>query len=408
MTTTLCAANPDDPGDDVQRRFRYQHAYGVILVIDMFMGTRDGVALWCEHHEDYLVEQDDGSLEAIQIKTRKPERGEWTLSDEGLAHAIKRFCALHVKFGDRVKRFAFVTNAEVRDGTGPRDSEKSPLCLFRACSQATQLSGLGKEPMRALKAFARKSGLNAQVVFEVLRRLSVMRGPSLDDFDSVLSHEHLTRLPECASFGAGQLNAMRDELIHVVYRASSLAVAEASRHTTCVLVEDPTNPAVSHKRLVPRLMIPAALASRKLVFRMLPLDLALKPTSRTGLESTFDKKAEAGGLGFATDTLRRRTVSAESAMLEVLARSPEQAQDRFNEWAALVKAECDDARLRASQGPAPYGQVMLDLLTERLRARAGAAKETLAGEHDFLLGVAGLLTEACHVWWSDEFPLGER
>ncbi|MCC7137789.1 MAG: DUF4297 domain-containing protein [Planctomycetes bacterium] len=408
MTTLVSASGSSDPGDDVQHRFRYQHAYGAILIIGMATGKRQGRALWCELHEDYLVELGDRAFEAVQVKTRKPELGEWKLSDEGLAKSIRRFCALREKFGDQVQRFTFVTNAAVREGKSDEDAEESPCCLFRACTSATQISELGTVPLRALTAFAKKHNLSFTVLFDVLHRIALVRGPSLDDFDSVLSHDHLTLLPECGAFGAAQLNALRDEMIHLVYRASSRAVDAPTRHLTCVLLDDARNPAIAHKLIVPTRLISTVLESRRLVFRMLPLDMELKPVSPAGPASPFTKKVEAGGLGFATDTLRRRTLSAESALLEFLARAPEQAQGKINEWAALVKAECDDARLRASRSPAPYGLLMLDLLTERLRERALRTKEGLAAEHDFLMGVAGLLTEACHVWWSEEFPLGAR
>ena len=61
----------DDPGDETQRNFRYQHAYGVLLLAACLSGQRHYTALWCEHHEDYLTEIGDGSFDAWQIKTRR-------------------------------------------------------------------------------------------------------------------------------------------------------------------------------------------------------------------------------------------------------------------------------------------------------------------------------------------------
>lgn len=64
-----------DPGDETQRNFRYQHAYGVILLIAGAASVEPYSAVWCEHHEDVLAERVDGSYDAYQIKTRQPERG---------------------------------------------------------------------------------------------------------------------------------------------------------------------------------------------------------------------------------------------------------------------------------------------------------------------------------------------
>ena len=68
-----------DPGDTTQRNFRYQHAYGVMLLVAAKLGLRPYVALWCEQHEDYLAERSDKKFDAYQIKTSGPENGAWRL-----------------------------------------------------------------------------------------------------------------------------------------------------------------------------------------------------------------------------------------------------------------------------------------------------------------------------------------
>ena len=65
----------NDPGDETQRNFRYQNAYGVILLIAAGRGAKPYQSIWCEYHEDLLAECQDGTLDVYQIKTRKPEEG---------------------------------------------------------------------------------------------------------------------------------------------------------------------------------------------------------------------------------------------------------------------------------------------------------------------------------------------
>ena len=77
MESPIDSINLSDPGDEVLRKFRYQHAYGVILSVGMATGLLPCKALWCEQHEDFLTESADGFFDAYQIKTRKPELGEW-------------------------------------------------------------------------------------------------------------------------------------------------------------------------------------------------------------------------------------------------------------------------------------------------------------------------------------------
>lgn len=57
-----------DPGDVVQGKFRYQHAYGVILSVGMATGRLDYTAIWCEQQEDFLAETESASLTRIKSK----------------------------------------------------------------------------------------------------------------------------------------------------------------------------------------------------------------------------------------------------------------------------------------------------------------------------------------------------
>lgn len=65
----------NDPGDETQRNFRYQAAYGVILLIGSLSGNLPYVSVYAEHHEDFLCERVDGKYDAYQVKTRNPEDG---------------------------------------------------------------------------------------------------------------------------------------------------------------------------------------------------------------------------------------------------------------------------------------------------------------------------------------------
>src|SRR5262245_32916064 len=83
-----------DPGDATQRNYRYQHAYGVMLLVAAKLEIRPYVALWCEQHEDYLAERSDKKFDGYQIKTSRPENGAWRLNDRELARSIGRFADL--------------------------------------------------------------------------------------------------------------------------------------------------------------------------------------------------------------------------------------------------------------------------------------------------------------------------
>src|SRR5258708_5411397 len=69
--------NISDPGDATARNYRYQYGYGVILLVAASCGDLPYVAIWCEHHEDFLAERSDGRFDGYQVKTSRPELGAW-------------------------------------------------------------------------------------------------------------------------------------------------------------------------------------------------------------------------------------------------------------------------------------------------------------------------------------------
>jgi len=50
MDSPIDRRDLSDPGDEVLRKFRYQHAYGVILSLGIAAGQLDYKLLWCEQH----------------------------------------------------------------------------------------------------------------------------------------------------------------------------------------------------------------------------------------------------------------------------------------------------------------------------------------------------------------------
>ncbi len=61
-----------DTGDEAERNFRYQHQYGVVLLVAVRRAAFPYVNLYCEHHEDLLCERLDGLFDGWQIKTSTP------------------------------------------------------------------------------------------------------------------------------------------------------------------------------------------------------------------------------------------------------------------------------------------------------------------------------------------------
>ena len=393
-----------DPGDETQRNFRYQHAYGVILLVGAASGGLPYVSIWCEHHEDFLAERADGLYDAYQIKTGKPEDGAWVWTRAALRDSVSRFVRLHRRFPASIGSFAFVSNVECLDSQAARERSRSPVRLLE--SVGGELDDALQEAFDGLQSHC---SCTADELRYVLTRLRLQKGPGRESFDDEIAHTHLSALDACRRMTAAQRDRCLDELVQIVYRASSLQIPDPARHWCAVTDEDATDPRLRLKRV-------SVMAIRDVLSEMAACPFSYATTtgplrlgSGNGGLSVLEQKLVRGGLGEYLDLVRARTVSAERHLLEVAHLNPEDADTMLNQITAVVEGECDEARLVASLHPEPYGREMLIDVHQRLRNVAEQRPEMVhRQEYELLAGVAGLLTEECRVWWSERFTVEER
>lgn len=140
-----------DPGDETQRNFRYQTAYGVILLIGAATQKLPYKSIYAEHHEDFLCEREDDKFDGYQVKTRKPEEGAWDLADEPLKKSIKRFVELCQKFGEYVGNLKFVSNADYSKVGEENKNElkirRSPILFLKHISECASVDSI-QEPFK--------------------------------------------------------------------------------------------------------------------------------------------------------------------------------------------------------------------------------------------------------------------
>lgn len=396
----------DDPGDDVQRRFRYQNACGVILLVRMLSESPRPVCLWCEHHEDYLVERADGLYDAHQIKTRKPERGPWTLREDDLVGSLNRFVQLDKRFPGKIGTFSFGSNLDHLITIDRTKIDRSPIALLNALSVAQSDQDLDASWAVVLNGLAGSCGCEAPDLFGVLKRLRLVKTPPLDGYEAVVAHTVLGTTPACQGKRPAELSALRDELIQLVAKASALPYENADDSWRVIAGGTDTDPRLAGKRVNPDRIEQIIRERNPVAFRFTPVQSQILAGSGFG-GTALRKKLVRGGLADLVDTMQRRTLSAERHLLELAERSPETVEQLLDQLDSVVKGVCDDERLLASHGSNnPYGRAMYAGVVGELRRKATQEPEMVHGQSfECLIGVAGLLTEECKVWWSPVFDL---
>lgn len=57
-----------DPGDDMQRRLRYQATRAVMLSLSLLDDDAETEEIFCEHHEDLLIKKKGNRFIGEQVK----------------------------------------------------------------------------------------------------------------------------------------------------------------------------------------------------------------------------------------------------------------------------------------------------------------------------------------------------
>lgn len=394
-----------DPGDNVIRKFRYQHAYGVVLAILMMNKTRPYRAIWCEQHEDLLAERTDELFEAFQVKTRRSETGSWNVTDRAFVKSIKRFIDLDLKFPLKIKKFHFVSNTEYSNSDARKRVHLSPIKLSKVVLAAESKNDLEGSALVGFKALQVATKQDGDAVFSVLKRLELVSGPTERAFEDELCQSHLPTLPQCSRLSAGSLAKVLNSLIGLMERAASLQSDDPIRHCVGLTSIDEVDPRLLAKRVCANDVILAVRDACDTGIQYLEELATLDLDKGQSSGGVLKKKLDRGGLGARYEAMRRKTLTAESTLLDVASR-PDGGKQKIAQVENVVLSECDEAHLRAGSRQAPFGPTMLIDVYDRLKAIARDDPLKVDRQpYEVLVGVAGLLTSDCKVWWSDEFQM---
>ena len=330
-------------------------------------GTRPYVSIWCEQHEDFLAERQDGRYDGYQIKTSRPENRVWRMNDDDLVKSIRRFVSLVKKFGDRIGRLFFVSNTEYYQVADNHKDEKrrgrQPLAFLthvKACVDHTAIADPFLSVFDDLQA---ECGCMATELLDVLKRMELVSGPSRDSFHPVVAHQHLPIVPGCSDLSAPELSAWCDRLIVTVCACSSLAVNDPLRHLEPLFDGTALSPAMAAKRLRPaELMVRPTPEAR-------PFEFTEPPAIDIGAgrnPNVLKAKLEGGDLKDHVDFLSQLERDTERYLMAEILRKPEKAQALLCRLQEVVGGECSEAHLRARVAGQPYGPRMMIDVQDRL------------------------------------------
>jgi hypothetical protein len=210
-----------DPGDDVQLRFRYQHAYAAIQCLRLLDSDSEFVAVYCENHEDVLIRRKDGRYVGVQVKTRRFDKEPFKATDPAIVKSISRFASLEQKFPDQFETYHFVTNH------GFWNDVKDERCLAHLLSIIKERGGVkGLPKTNLLRAYVldicASHGCEEAQVCSALCKLSIA------GFESDLQRSYrdlrdaVATTGDLGNYSHAVVSRIADNLVFRTYEASSL------------------------------------------------------------------------------------------------------------------------------------------------------------------------------------------
>lgn len=406
------ATAPSDRGDETQERFRYQWAIGVWLLAQSLTGKRAIRALWCEHHEDYLLELPTGRYVAAQVKTDSRENAHWRWSDSALVDSITRFCTFEKMHGAVIDSYEFISNAAPyvpAATTRKADSlAASPDRLIQCCTRVST-HGQVEEPYKT--AFTRlvgKTGGDATVLFQVLCKLRFAQGPVLRGYDDTLAASIVPELPGCSGLTTISCCRLRDELIRLVQAACRLRVDGIDGAVAYLATNGRPDAAIRGKCITPESAAELMARVRQPTFRFVDSGAGIDIGATVGRVEVLNRKMRNAYLSSQFEPLRMRMDAADQRLMERALLEPDGFDVIANQLVSTVLVECKDVEAMAfdhadekTRGLTIYKQIL-----QRMDSLAKEEPERVCREpKDTLMGIAGMLSGECKFAWGT--PLEE-
>jgi tetratricopeptide (TPR) repeat protein len=214
---TILSSN--DPGDDMQRRLRYQASYAASLALSLLADDCEFDCLFCEHHEDILVKRKDGKFIGVQVKTQASNEP-FKANDEPVIKALKRFIELESQFPESFSSYLLATNC----GFGRKNKSNNNLPYLLEVAQSTDPNAvsLNSQLSSFIKKICETTNYQTSLVIKVFSKISLPKNlPHLDNAKLYLIEE-LSKLPGIRETDYEKLKKAADLLVYKMFGAASL------------------------------------------------------------------------------------------------------------------------------------------------------------------------------------------
>lgn len=407
------STDKSDPGDDTQRRFRYQATYAALKSLAMLEDEPKIDYLFCEHWEDVLVKRTDGKFIGIQVKTRAAGKEPFKSLDDEILNSLKRFINLETKFPEDFDKYVIAANCGFWHER--KNSSNLQYLLYIVLESSPEDAILNKYLSQLLSKLARLTQIDNILIVNTLKKVILENSPGLDDIHSRLFRA-LTSCSQVQNLSHHQVLTVTDMLIDAMFQASSLTQSPPKQEYIVLLKnseQEQENLTIQRKKITLNQVL-EIFKSDILLVSPSSSNILLKNHNQLSLPtlSTEMRKMElkmiAGEISLANIELAKsHKFSTEYLLTQWLNKDEfKKADSQFQHLCNIIRTECQEVHDEVCHESIPFGTAMLKELRKRLRNRYDKDRQQFFEcTYEHLWGIVGILTEECVVWWSPQFEM---
>ncbi|TMU57443.1 dsDNA nuclease domain-containing protein [Flagellimonas algicola] len=407
-------SNPDsildtnDPGDDVLSRFSYQIYYSVLVSLSILDSERTTKEIYCEQFEDILAKEKDGRFLGIQVKTRALQLGPFKTTDAAVIKSLTRFVELDLKFPSKFRKFILVSNTAF----APNNKSLNVCIKFAKGNNQTELLKPRSSSNSLINKVAIKLKCDKSAVIDTLKKVELQSEYADIKNLHLFVQDKLKKSGVVPNLNPGVIESVVEKLFSFHFKASSLQ--GVSNGLDCYISkgtseEEKIKEVLEAKRITKKdleTVIKSEIEN--------PVTLYLKDSPQISGISNSDElmtvKMDAGRISSENiDLSRDYKYSMTNHLLSLMYKEgPEIADKKYNQIKLIVNTECQEAFDEFEDKNLVFGQQMLKNIRSRLRLISKKDQESVFNaRYEHLLGMVGILTEECKVWWSKKFEIND-
>lgn len=399
----------NDKGDDTLRRYDYQKVYTAIVALQLLKQNTSVDEVFCEQFEDVLVKLKNGKFVGIQVKTQELDLGEFNSGDKAIVKSLTRFVELELLFSGCFERYTIATNTGFSKTTNHHKNIHHLIKLAKEGKKEELMKArsLGK---KIITQISKSCKCENDVVIDVLSKVSVHSKYASLQKAYLFLNDELSRIEPVKGQTMGVIESVSDRIYSLISKASALTV-NGNDVSVFIGTESPENK--QNEEIIAGKRIDKKILERIIEDEVAhPVNLYLKDKPKIlDIKKTMERlalKMDAGGISSDNVFLAKDyKYSTETHLISWLHKqTPQEADRRYNQVRLAVKTECQEAYDEEKKPDGDFGEEMLKNLRKRLRNRRIDEPDLFFQcGYEHLLGMAGILTEDCEVWWSKKFKI---